>query len=173
MIETKRFTLNSVMNFYYGILDDGKEIGSLANICDLLNELHEENQLLHKINEDAIDFMYDNFDLNIMFTDRELNDVCNEMGWELSEKGIKINQLEKENEQLKSDNQELKQDNDIKFWKHECIKEANANSVLLFELGKAIDGGYEVSDKFKDFMNDLNKSIENEKKKLERFGLND
>ena len=81
--------------------------------------------------------------------------------------------LEEENEQLKSDNQELKQDNDIKFWKHECIKEANANSVLLFELGKAIDGGYEVSDKFKDFMNDLNKSIENEKKKLERFGLND
>ena len=70
---------------------------------------------------------------------------------------------------------------------HECVHEeqirgisrktseleANANSVLLFELGKAIDGGYEVSDKFKDFMNDLNKSIENEKKKLERFGLND
>lgn len=53
------------------------------------------------------------------------------------------------------------------------INEFEANSVLLFELGKAIDGGYKVSDKFKDFMNDLNNSIENEKKKLERFGLND
>lgn len=40
----KRFTLNSVMNFDYGILDNGKSIGSLANICDLLNALHEENQ---------------------------------------------------------------------------------------------------------------------------------
>lgn len=85
----------------------------------------------------------------------------------------RLNELAEENEQLKSDNQELKQDNDIKFWKREYIKEANANSVLLFELGKAINGGYEVSDKFKDFMNDLNKSIENEKKKLERLGLND
>lgn len=42
----KRFTLNSVMNFDYGILDDGEEIGSLANICDLLNELNDENHKL-------------------------------------------------------------------------------------------------------------------------------
>lgn len=76
-------------------------------VVNRLNELHDENQLLHKINEDAIDFMYDNFDSNIIFTDRELNDICNEMGWELSEKGIKINQLEKENEQLKQRNAEL------------------------------------------------------------------
>ena len=45
MVE-KRFTLNSFMTFDYGILDDGESIGSLANICDLLNELHEENQTL-------------------------------------------------------------------------------------------------------------------------------
>ena len=38
----KRFTLNSVMNFDYGILDNGESIGSLANICDLLNALHED-----------------------------------------------------------------------------------------------------------------------------------
>ena len=37
----------------------------------------------------------------------ELNDVCNDMGWELSEKGIKIKQLEKEIEQLKQHNTEL------------------------------------------------------------------
>ena len=95
---------------------NAKEVSQLIEredydrIVDLLNELHDENQLLHKINEDAIDFMYDNFDLNIIFTDRELNDICNEMGWELSEKGIKINQLEKENEQLKQRIKELEQE---------------------------------------------------------------
>ena len=81
--------------------NEKQEYLNLLESCNFLNELHEDNQLLHKMNAEAIDFMYDNFDLNIMFTDRELNDICNEMGWELSEKGIKINQLEKENEQLK------------------------------------------------------------------------
>ena len=93
------------------LIDDAGELIDLNNhkfidygdeCCKLLNDLYDENQLLHKINEGAIDFMYDNFDLNIIFTNRELNDICNEMGWELSEKGIKIKQLEKENEQLKS-----------------------------------------------------------------------
>lgn len=145
MTENKRF-----------LIDDAGELIDLENhkfidygyeCCKLLNELNDENKKL-KIFLKAV-----NEELSLANRDCDI--------------------LEEENEQLKSDNQELKQDNDIKFWKHECIKEANANSVLLFELGKAIDGGYEVSDKFKDFMNDLNKSIENEKKKLERFGLND
>lgn len=72
-----------------------------SKVVKKLNELHEDNQLLHKMNAEAIDFMYDNFDMNRMFTDRELNDICNEQGLELSEKGIKIDQLEKQNEQLK------------------------------------------------------------------------
>ena len=42
----KRFTLNSVLNFDFGICDYGEPIGSLRNICELLNELHEENQKL-------------------------------------------------------------------------------------------------------------------------------
>lgn len=145
MTENKRF-----------LIDDAGELIDLENhkfidygyeCCKLLNELNDENKKL-KIFLKAV-----NEELDLANRDCDI--------------------LEEEYEQLKSDNQELKQDNDIKFWKHECIKEANANSVLLFELGKAIDGGYEVSDKFKDFMNDLNKSIENEKKKLKRSGLND
>ena len=103
VISEKEFDEKEMYDGYTAFEDsmNGKEI------VDLLNELHDENQLLHKINEDIIDFMYDNFDLNIIFTDRELNDICNEMGWELSEKGIKIDQLEKENEQLKQYNTEL------------------------------------------------------------------
>lgn len=99
---------------------------------------------------------------SIIDTKDEMEDLC-----------LLLNELSDENEQLQNQIDELKQDNDIKFWKHKWLHESNANSVLLFELGKAINGGYEVSDKFKDFMNDLNKSIENEKKKLKRFGLND
>lgn len=42
----KRFTLRSVGNLDYGIADNGDSIGSLANICELLNDLHEENKAL-------------------------------------------------------------------------------------------------------------------------------
>ncbi|MGN0176662.1 MAG: hypothetical protein ACI389_02370 [Methanobrevibacter sp.] len=100
MTENKRFELAYEKGNWWAVRDGDITLWK-EEVIHLLNELHEENQLFHKINEDAIDFMYDNFDLNIIFTDRELNDICNEMGWELSEKGIKINQLEKENEQLK------------------------------------------------------------------------
>ena len=106
MTENKRFELAYEKGNWWAVRDGDITLWK-EEVIHLLNELHYENQLLHKINEDAIDFMYDNFDLNIMFTDRELNDICNEMGWELSEKGIKINQLEKENEQLKQYNTEL------------------------------------------------------------------
>lgn len=112
----------------------------MEDLCLLLNELHEENQLLHKLNEDAMEFIEDNFDLNITFSDRELNNICNEMGWELSEKRIRNNQLEKENEKLKiflkavneelslanrdcdileEENEQLKQQKDK--WKQQCI----------------------------------------------------
>jgi hypothetical protein len=40
----KRFTLNSVLNFDFGICDYGEPIGSLRNICELLNELHKEKE---------------------------------------------------------------------------------------------------------------------------------
>ena len=100
VISEKEFDEKEMYNGYTAFEDSmtGEEI------VDRLNELNDEIQLLHEINEETINFMYDNFDSNIIFTDRELNDICNEMGWELSEKGIKINQLEKENEQLKQRN---------------------------------------------------------------------
>lgn len=120
MTENKRFWILNKLTKYCGIIKDKDKLLTFDEIVDLLNELHEENQLLHKINEDTIDFMYDNFDSNRIFTDRELNDICNEIGWELSEKGIKINQLEKENEQLKQYNTELI--NQIDFLKRVILK---------------------------------------------------
>ena len=156
MTENKRFEIkpSAMYNNKYVIHDSKKEytfpvLDSTLNymFCKALNELSDENERL-KIFLRAV-----NEELDLTIRDYDT--------------------LEEENEQLQNQIDELKQDNDIKFWKHKWLHESNANSVLLFELGKAIDGGYEVSDKFKDFMNDLNKSIENEKKKLERFGLND
>lgn len=126
MTENKRF-----------LIDDAGELIDLKNhkfidygdeCCKLLNELNDENQLLHKINEDTIDFMYDNFDSNIIFTDRELNDICNEMGWELSEKGIEIKQLEEENEQLKQYKQSV---NDVlKSWSQKNLTAKQLQVVL-------------------------------------------
>ena len=106
----KRFTIIDCGILGKCLRDNQSDINTddLVIMSEWLNELHEDNQLLHKMNAEAIDFMYDNFDMNRMFTDRDLNDICNEQGWELSEKGIKINQLEKENEQLKCGNKNLK-----------------------------------------------------------------
>ena len=79
----------------------------MKDLCLLLNELNDENQLLHKMIEDAIDHKEDTFELNMLFSYKELNNICKEMSLELSEKEIKINQLEKENKQLKQHNTEL------------------------------------------------------------------
>ena len=111
MTENKRYSFNwerGHLNFWDNHCDLADCYLTYEGVVDRLNELNNENQLLHKINEDTIDFMYDNFDLNIIYSDRELNDICNEMGLELSEKGIKIKQLEKENEELKQQNEFLK-----------------------------------------------------------------
>lgn len=133
MTETKRFWILNTITEYSGITDKDKLL-TFNEVLDLLNELHDENQLLHKINEDTINFMYDNFDSNIIFTDRELNDICNEMGWELSEKGIKIKQLEKENEQLKQQIGNLEHTRD--FCAECCERLEKESEELKFEIRK-------------------------------------
>ena len=57
----KRFTLNSVLNFDFGICDYDEPIGSLRNICELLNELHEENKRLQEENKELEQFRYSVF----------------------------------------------------------------------------------------------------------------
>ena len=76
--------------------------------------------------------------------------------WRQVQRFEKHNQrLSEENEQLKKENQELRQDNDIKFWKLQCIQSSNNNQIMLFELSRAIQQGYEVSDKFKQYLNEI------------------
>ena len=83
MTENKRFRLMAGMNINYDILDDGEAIGSLANICDLLNELSDENEQLRKEND--------------MFS-CELSVSANK---EIS-RNCRIAELEEENEHYKS-----------------------------------------------------------------------
>ena len=83
MTENKRFTLMAGMNINYDILDDREAIGSLADICDLLNELSDENEQLRKEND--------------MFS-CELSVSANK---EIS-RNCRIAELEEENEQYKS-----------------------------------------------------------------------
>ena len=59
MSETKRFELAYEKGNCWAVRDGDITLWK-EEVIHLLNELHYENQLLHKINEDAIDFMYDN-----------------------------------------------------------------------------------------------------------------
>ena len=59
MSETKRFELAYEKGNWWAVRDGDITLWK-EEVIHLLNELHYENQLLHKINEDAIDFMYDN-----------------------------------------------------------------------------------------------------------------
>ena len=80
-----------------------------------------------------------------------------------------LNQLTHENEQLKKENKELRQDNDIKFWKLQCLQSSNNNQVMLFELSRVIQQGYEVSDKFKQYLEEIkehDKEIREKHKRL-------
>lgn len=56
---------------------------------------------------------------------------------------------------LHEENQELRQDNDIKFWKLQFRAQHNCTQLILHELSLAMNEGYEVSDKFKEWLDDL------------------
>lgn len=80
-----------------------------------------------------------------------------------------LNQLHDENEQLKKENKELRQDNDIKFWKLQCLQSLNNNQVMLFELSRAIQQGYEVSDKFKQYLDEIKEQDKEIREKHKRL----
>lgn len=90
---------------------------------------------------------------------------------EISEMCNKLNQLSKENGQLKQRISELKEDNDHKFWKLQFMHQYNKTQLIVHEISKAIKQGYEVSDKFQEYLNELKaynekgreKAIEQEK----------
>ena len=79
--------------------------------------------------------------------------------------------LQKENEQLKQQNKELKSDNDIKFWKHQFMMNYNETQLIMHELAKAIDNGYDVSSEFQKYLNELKARNNENREKMERLGI--
>ena len=80
-----------------------------------------------------------------------------------------LNELLDENEQLKEENNELRQDNDIKFWKLQCMHYFNLNSLFMSEISRAIKKGYEVSEQFQKYLDELKENNNEIKEKNERL----
>lgn len=72
---------------------------------------------------------------------------------------------------LHEENQELKEDNDIKFWKHELMIQWNTTQIISHELSLAIENGYEISEDFKKYLDELKERHEENMKKAERLKI--
>ena len=70
---------------------------------------------------------------------------------------------------LSEENKELREDNDIKFWKLQCMHYFNSNSLFMSEISRAIKKGYEVSDKFQEYLDELKENNKEIKEKNERL----
>ena len=144
-MSAKRFTLiecnGNIEDGYTQSVYDGGE--DVFELLYLLNELYEEN------NEEELDYF---------------KSKCGS----LEEKLFYIN---RENEQLKQQNTELKLDNDIKFWKHQFMMSYNASQIIMHEISRAIDDGYEVSEEFQKYLNELKVQNNENKEKMERLGI--
>ena len=71
--------------------------------------------------------------------------------------------------QLEEENNELRQDNDIKFWKLQCMYYFNSNSLFMSEISRAIRKGYKVSDKFQEYLDELEEDSKEIKEKNKRL----
>lgn len=55
--------------------------------------------------------------------------------------------------------------NDHKFWKHQFMHQFNSTSLIMHEISLAINEGYEVSDKFKEYLDECKMQNEERMKK--------
>ena len=69
--------------------------------------------------------------------------------------------LNEQDERIKT----LLEDNDHKFWKHQFMSQFNKTNLIIGELGRAINEGYEVSDKFQAYIDELKEENEKNKEK--------
>ena len=86
--------------------------------------------------------------------DDEMNNTIDEL----------INRLNEQEEQI----QELLQDNEHKFWKIHFMHQFNVTSLIMHEIGLAIKEGYEVSDKFKEYLDEFKAQNEKGMKKANK-----
>ena len=138
------------------VLNDKAEAHMVANmsndIIDKFNHLHEEKEELKEENEYLCEKIKENeWHWNTIDEDRDV--------WK-----YKCKRLEEENK-------ELKEDNDIKFWKHELMIQWNKTQIISHELSLAIENGYEISEDFKKYLDELKERHEENMKKAERLKI--
>lgn len=75
----------------------------------------------------------------------EIVDKMNNLDSKARERSKALSKLQKENEQLKQQKE---------VWKQICCANSNFNSILLHELDIAREQGFEVSNPFKQFLED-------------------
>ena len=80
-----------------------------------------------------------------------------------------LNEQDKTIKEFKKENNELRQDNDIKFWKLQCMHYFNSNSLFMSEISRAMKKGYKVSDKFQEYLDELEENTKKIKEKNKRL----
>ena len=163
MNEKERFTVDSDGKYWDKINHKYINLDYLFRLVDELDTKLDNKQ--HTINEMAKTIrIYDDAYINLNKKYKELVD---------ENKQLK-RQKENEIEWLKKENKELRQDNDIKFWKLQCMHYFNANSLFMSEISRAIKKGYEVSEQFQKYLDELKEDTKKIKEKNKRlFGDSD
>lgn len=128
-----------------------------------LNDLHEKNQRLEK----------EKLDLSIYNQENEISALkeINKFKKENEELKRQIGKQQEEIEIITEENDQLKTDNDIKFWKHEFMSQWNTTEIITHELYLAIENGYEISEDFKKYLDELKERHEENMKKAERLKI--
>ena len=141
MTETKRYSFNwerGHSNFWDNHCDLADCYLTCEDVVDRLNELNDENQELKTENKE----------LKRKGLDMEMDrDYYHTKSASLEEGYL---QLQRENDRLLKENEQLKQQKGV--WKQSCCSNSNFNSILLHELDIAQEQGYEVSNPFKQFL---------------------
>ena len=128
-------------------------------VVDRLNELYDENQKVqYKLRncEEARKSYKQDWKACSSYCDEYKNEIIS---------------LKDEVEGLIEENKELKLDNDIKFWKHQFMMKYNTTQLIMYELAKAIEEGYEVSNEFQKYLDELKTRDSENREKMERLGI--
>ena len=148
------------------------------DVVNLLNNLTEEKRelkferdrykRLSEIRQESIN--------NHILTIKEFIDNCSDKKVkktleQLFHSEVKEYDLSKKIRNLEKENEELKEDNDIKFWKHELMIQWNKTQIISHELSLAIENGYEISEDFKKYIDELKERREENMKKAERLKI--
>lgn len=108
---------------------------------------------------------------NSILGQKKIADKLNELSDENEELKRQYGKQQEEIEIITEENKELKEDNDIKFWKHELMIQWNTTQLISHELHLAIENGYEISEDFKKYLDELKERHEENMKKAERLKI--